>query len=264
MRRLLSSTCAVCVLATVGACKRETQVYGDVFIVTKGRQNVKLALVDVAFITEAQMTSHAASKVAAAKAYFLEKQGSVSELQAQADEAEAAKDAAWAKYTEKSQQLQAMSRGAADYPRATALIRFYDKVVQPISMLHTSAQKLALEKRLALLSAQLDAYRLTQGPALFADLPPAAAAATTDADGKFTVTLKPGRYGVVARSTRFVGGDKDEGNEEYFWFVWLTLDGEREKRVMLSNDNQLDTNCSECIFKESEFNLGDSPREKTL
>lgn len=35
--------------------------------------------------------------------------------------------------------------------------------------------------------------------------------------------------------------------------MWLIVNGEQEKRIMLSNDNQLDTDCEECVFKAADI-----------
>ena len=66
------------------------------------------------------------------------------------------------------------------------------------------------------------------------DLPAAISTATTDADGTFTLAIpRDGRYGIVARASRAV----DDGEQTYLWFVWISLDGEHAKRLVLNNDN---------------------------
>src|SRR5215204_2425856 len=76
--------------------------------------------------------------------------------------------------------------------------------------------------------------QLTSAEHFLKDLPSAIASATTDADGKFTLAIpRDVRYGIVARASR--GSDDEE--QTYVWFVWISLDGEPTKRLVLNNDN---------------------------
>lgn len=81
-------------------------------------------------------------------------------------------------------------------------------------------------------------------PNLVRGLTDGAAATKTDADGRFSLKLKSGRYAVVAITSRTVGGEQ----EFLYWFIWV--DAGKEKRVILSNDNLMATNCQECVFKD--------------
>jgi hypothetical protein len=70
--------------------------------------------------------------------------------------------------------------------------------------------------------------------AFYTDGLPRLQSTKTDADGRFNFTVpRKGKYALVARASRSVGGD----TENYYWFVWVSVDGEAPKRVMLSNDN---------------------------
>jgi hypothetical protein len=91
-----------------------------------------------------------------------------------------------------------------------------------------------LPKRLDSLKAQR-AY-LGSGEYFFEGLPAGIAAAKTDANGKFSMTIQgQGRFGVVVTGSR----DLLKGKETYFWFVWVTLDGEPSKRLVLNNENRM-------------------------
>jgi hypothetical protein len=75
---------------------------------------------------------------------------------------------------------------------------------------------------------------LVSGEHFLHNLPSAVSSATTNADGTFTLSLpRDGRYGIVARASREPG----EEEQSYVWFLWVSLDGEREKRLVLNNDN---------------------------
>jgi hypothetical protein len=73
------------------------------------------------------------------------------------------------------------------------------------------------------------------------DLPKAAAVAKTDADGKFSLSVPQGRYVIAAQASRSVFRD----TEYYYWLV--AVDGTKPQALMLSNDNQVQTGCAECV-----------------
>ena len=97
------------------------------------------------------------------------------------------------------------------------------------------------------MNAQYIAYK--SYPFYLAGLPTPFTTAKTDADGKFSLKLKPGKYVLAAISSRTVGTD----TEKYCWLVWLTVDPNQSKRVMLSNDNLFETNCSDCLVHLTDF-----------
>jgi hypothetical protein len=89
------------------------------------------------------------------------------------------------------------------------------------------------------LARQLEELRLrqrqlTSGEYFFQDIPSAISSAQTDADGKFILLIpRDGRYGIVARASRELGEEK----QTYCWFVWVSLEGDPSKRLVLNNDN---------------------------
>jgi hypothetical protein len=77
---------------------------------------------------------------------------------------------------------------------------------------------------------------LTSGEHFLQDLPSAISSATTNADGAFTLAIpRFGRYGIVARGSR----ELREEVQTYLWLVWVSLDGEAAKRLLLNNHNIL-------------------------
>lgn len=83
---------------------------------------------------------------------------------------------------------------------------------------------------------QRQVQHLPSGEYFFADLPSGVSAATTDADGRFTLSIpRRGRYGLIARASREVFN----GTETFFWLVWVALDGQPTQHLTLSNDNML-------------------------
>jgi hypothetical protein len=66
------------------------------------------------------------------------------------------------------------------------------------------------------------------------DLPSAISTARTAADGTFTLAIpRDGRFGIVARAPHAL----DDEEPTYFWFVWISLDGEPVTRLVLNKDN---------------------------
>ena len=75
---------------------------------------------------------------------------------------------------------------------------------------------------------------LTSAEHFLEDLPSAIATTTTNADGTFTLAIpRDGRYGIVARASRAL----DDEEQTYIWFVWISLDGQLAKRLVLNDDN---------------------------
>jgi hypothetical protein len=91
------------------------------------------------------------------------------------------------------------------------------------------------------ITRQLDDLRtrqqhLTSGEHFLKDLPSAISTATTNADGTFRLAIpRDGRYGIVARASRAL----DDEEQTFLWLVWISLDGNSAKRLVLNNDNAL-------------------------
>jgi hypothetical protein len=64
----------------------------------------------------------------------------------------------------------------------------------------------------------------------------------SDIDGLFTLNLLPGNYAIVAMSSRSIG----RSTELYYWIIEKTIKDNSEK-IILSNDNIFGSNCQECI-----------------
>jgi hypothetical protein len=85
---------------------------------------------------------------------------------------------------------------------------------------------------------------------LFEDGPEGAVTDKTDADGKFRMVLKQKtKYALFARSERTVLRD----TEKYYWLLWVTLDGNKPKRIMLSNDNLFSAFPAESVVKKDDL-----------
>ena len=212
------------------------QVVGDVFIVTKGAQNFKLGLVDVHFIREADFLVALSPKVDAAVLRVAKLREEVEHRKAVAPHMLVmAKGLDKSQITKKTLELTATLR-PADLGTAQ---REHDEAVRDNQK--EMAKYWDQQKKIKSALAELETYE--SGCAFAQGLPPPALAAKTDADGKFTGSLLPGRYAAVAEAHRAVGKE----TENYCWLVWITMTGEAEKRLMLANDNLVPTACADCI-----------------
>ena len=188
-----------------------TDLVGDVSIVSKGGRKHKFAAVTVSAIAEDAFKKHLASKRLQAERDSEKLEHDLDALIATLRTAEAEEDRLW----------KILQRDENNAQKRQAWSVAYDKAK-------------SVPKRVESLKTQR-AY-LGSGEYFFEGLPAGVATAKTDANGKFSMTIQgQGRFGVVATASR----DLLKGKETYFWFVWVTLDGEPSKRLVLNNDNRM-------------------------
>jgi hypothetical protein len=185
------------------------EIAGEVLIVTKGGMRYTPALVTVNAMAESPLKKHLESKRLQAELECQRLNRDIVGLTARLRIAKAEDDRLW----EILQRDQSNSRKAEAWSVAYNRTK---KVSRQIEELQTQRQY------------------LTSGDYFLDGLPSATSTARTDANGKFTLIIpRAGRYGLVARASRELF--KDE--ETYFWFVWVSSDGEPVKRLTLGNDN---------------------------
>ena len=187
------------------------ELTGDVFIVANGGVTYKLGMVLVNAIAQDALTKHLQSKTRQGALERQKLQRAVEGLTATLRMARAEDDRLW-------KILQDDERNAR---KADAWSVAYNKTKNITAQIE---------------DLQAQRKHLTSGEYLCEGLPSGIASAKTDVEGKFRLTIpRRGRYGVVARGSRELGKEK----QTYFWFVWVTLDGQPSKRVTLSNDNMM-------------------------
>jgi hypothetical protein len=81
---------------------------------------------------------------------------------------------------------------------------------------------------------QESAMSWNSGAVYFASLPPPVTSVKTDADGKFSIPIDRKAEVVLAASATRRLPNK---TENYYWLVKVSLDGQPNKRIFLSNDN---------------------------
>lgn len=191
---------------------------GQVFVVTKGRANIKLALVDVAAIPEKNMAGFLAKKrengIEQQKLLMPKLELAVKETQTASSIAKAADE----QFMKKMESRELLDRkfNTEDVARAK----------------HAAQGKLQSE------------FEYFDSPGYYLQgLPPSVSVSKTDADGKFALTVPAGKYVIAAATSRSVFKD----TEQYYWLVKVDA-SLAVQPLMLSNDNFVDTKCKECVL----------------
>ena len=231
-------------LATISACERDPKPVSDtaatptpvrqrgqVFIVTRGGESIKLGLVAVLAYPESVITEHFRRCDSANVAALSDARESASEsrdrirgLRAQA----AAADAELARLPFPSA-----------LPRDSVLISTRARLTRTWQGALRSAEKLEAES-----AATLGAIRALESPAFyFQELPPPSARSKSDADGRFEIALPVVPAVLVAQARRELA----TGLESYYWAVRVAPT-RSDSLLFLSNDNLAGTGCAESIF----------------
>jgi len=197
---------------------------GDVFIVTRGGENIKLGLVTVTAVPETAMLSYVQIRNALADNEHLRLRPQINQARETLATARAVENSANDAYERTIQSGSSTDEAWDKYKRAGERSR----------------------QQQAALTSLLDADAYLDSPAFFFEnVPAGVCSAKTDADGKFGMALPPGaRVALVARAQRQVM-DK---TEEYYWMVWVTPQQGQPTRVFLSNDNLLTVPSTESVL----------------
>lgn len=193
---------------------RETQngeLVGHVLVVTRRRVKYRLGSVVVSAIPEDALKKHLEHKTHQGELESRKLRLAIAGLNATLKTAQAEEDRLW----------KILQRDEDNSRKADAWSVLFNKTKKITSQIE---------------DLQARRQHLTSGEYFFEDLPAAIATAKTNADGKFRLAIpRRGRYGVVARASRELFKKK----ETYFWFVWVSLDGQPSKRLTLGNDNMM-------------------------
>ena len=185
------------------------ELTGDVFVVVRRKKKQCLGFVDLHAIPEDALKKHLARSGAQYERECAKLQREIDVMAATLAEAQAEEDRLW----------NIQKQDESNLGKANAW---------SVAFKHTKE----VTKQLEDLRARRQ--QLTSGEHFLKDLPLAISTATTNADGTFTLAIpRDGRYGIVARASSKVG----ESEQPYLWFVWVSLDGEHAKRLVLNNDN---------------------------
>lgn len=198
----------------------EQEISGQIFVVTQAKDNIKLALVNVTAIPQEEFDQYLKVK----KTQKLEQQKLL-----------------YLKY----------KRAKEDLPLQEEYFNASSNWANLLSDLHPKRQQTKLEEKLmedtkatiAAYKATLAEYEAFDNTEFLMDgLPNSKFISKTDADGRFTLTLPKGKYVIAANSNRNVINVV----ETYHWLVWVDSSSANQK-LMLSNDNLLETRCNTCV-----------------
>jgi len=209
-------------------------ISGQVFIVTKGRANLKLALVEVWAIPQIAASKHLEKRTLSRAEILSEFAPKVQELK----QKRAALEADYERQTKEQEQIK-------EYRAAT----FYNAEEASEKTLRSLRVQRGLLNSMTSVNNELlklaPPYDDANSPThYFKDLPRATQIGKSDADGKFGFRLPRGKYVLMATTGRTVAGD----DEVYHWIVNLDT-AKASASLVLSNDNLVETNCRDCPVK---------------
>lgn len=213
-------------LPMVACGSREGQLNGEVFIVTKGGQNVRLGLVEVRLIPEKDIKAFVETKQTKAKEEMEKLRPQLAEAKAALETAERVEKEAGRVHDARFQESVAAAMGKGNYTEASERARAASDAW--IKRIRDTGQT-----RSAYFTLVQRHNYFVSGKYYFEGLPGGTATTKTDADGKFSLTLnKKERYAVAAHGSRNIG----DTTEEYYWLLWVSLQGNDSKRLLVSND----------------------------
>lgn len=216
------------------ASQADVNISGQVFVVTQGKESIKLALVKVSAITEKDIIQY----LNASHGNGLEQQKILlPELEfakKESDMASAERASADREFDEAKDRWIAASYSNDKHAYDDA----YNKASNNMFALASiSGKKSGSYKAIKNKSDYFDSPKY-----YFENLPTPIGISKTDADGKFTLSLPPGKYAIAATSSREVF----KNTESYYWLVWVNISSPNQS-LMLSNDNLFETKCDECV-----------------
>ncbi len=225
MVKMIFICLAACLLSRFALAASPVEINGQVFIVTKGGNSIKLGLVPVAVYERAAIDKFLEEKKKAAAPvveYFTPWYLKAKEAYENASKAGDSLNKAW---------MNDISNAGLEkqYEQAKKIMR----------------DARDLKERL---SGYIEYTR--SGKYLFDGLPPELQHTKTDPDGKFSFTVQPGSYVLVAVSQREIG----DHLEAYFWMVPIGYDADK-KTVMLSNDNLSSSGSGESLVATDDDEL---------
>ncbi len=246
MNRTRLFLCFFVILIFAG-CDRSGRLTGQVFIVTESTDNIKLGLVEILAVPADQMHTHIAQRHAHIDQMHAHIAQRDRELKERIDAATAT-ETAILKETERRYQAQydklGSSAGESDgvNPQLIAARDARDGARKRLEVARVEAMRIETA-RLEAAGLKLEAVGLETEKTLpeildyyLSDLPSPIARSTSDADGRFQMTVPRGEsIALIARSSRRVGASR----ESYSWLVWTSLDGNNSSEVLMSNNNLL-------------------------
>lgn len=233
------------------AASKPSSITGQVFVVTQGRESIKLALVEVLAIPEQEFLQ----QIEASKKLKLDVESAAALAKQEYDQADnnfhlaeenyrLAENAVREAYKKEHGSIYDTSfwgNGEIkdDYMKQRELA-----LVRPAEVIASSKANRS-EKSNSVSAAEALVRPFITGKYYFASLP-TGFASKTDADGRFALNLPAGKYVVAAKSSRRVSRYSEE---DYYWLIYVNTTSKNQS-LMLSNDNLFKTQCNECVQPE--------------
>jgi hypothetical protein len=252
VKKLVALTLLFCLLVSLTACNSQGELKGNIFIVTNGAQNLKLGLVDVRVIPEKEMLAYMTAKKPQVDSRIAKITSEYQTAKVAFDAATKADAAASDRY---NSEMQSDSREMKSYDVGDMSLAELSNTTGRLSEMKERVSdygKAADEKRaetdtaqLRLAEAALQLKENSEPKLYFAGLPEGIAKATSNADGDFTLKMpSKGRFALAAYSQRQVFGS----TEEYYWLIWVSLDGQPTKNILLGNQNLADAGSPDSVL----------------
>jgi hypothetical protein len=256
--KLLTYLILPCILFSNGAlaaqktgkpvASKPSSITGQVFVVTRTRESIKLALVEVLAIPEQEFLQ----QIEAPKKLKLDVESAAALAKQEYDQADndfnvaeenlrLAQEGVFKVYEKEHGSIYDHSFWGYGQIKDDYLKQRDIALVRPIAILASSKVSRS-EKSNSLLAAEALVPPFITGQYYFASLPKGFAS-KTDADGKFLLDLPAGKYVVAAKSSRLVSL---YSQEDYYWLIYVNTTSKNQS-LMLSNDNLFKTQCNECV-----------------
>lgn len=212
-------------------------IQGQVFVVTRGQSNIKLALVNVLAyplpMFEKMLSKIAVSELGEREAIIslMNLDNHPNELVRKLHNATRSRDIAYQAY-----RLNEKSPDASLFlEKSNNANQLWEDIKKEVGLdVQTIVNgNVGLKNQLASMKTYNHFYE---------KLSPPAAQVKSDADGFFELSLPSGPYALVAKSNRLTPG----GEERYLWMVKIDA-GKLNQKVYLSNDNMVETFCEDCV-----------------
>jgi hypothetical protein len=226
----------VLLLTAINCGPRRGQLKGEVFIVTKGGENIKLGLVEVTIISETEINAAIEKKKAAVDPKLVELRSEYDKATAEYNSIHQTYQRAKGNYDKSSQR--AMDAIISDNYEQAAKTRDYWSGEQ-MRLLRPDQEA---ESKQSQAKWRLDHFPTAEY--FFESLPQAFGKTITNSNGEFTFELP-----VVGKFALAAHAERQMPEEKYYWLVWVSLDGQPSKTVLLSNHNVMTSDSAESVTK---------------
>lgn len=215
--------CLIIVSLIFGCTPKEMEVSGEVLIIAEGGQNIKLGLAEISVIDSDEMMLFSQNKMLYAKQETDRMKPKIQKAQQE--------------YKKMLRSKEKFYRVYLDNIYSHRYNKKYQDLLDAISKKRYEINKLI---------ASYNTY--FKGAYFFTGLPKPTLSSKTDADGKFILKLKPGKYAIVANTSQKAG----KSDIDYYWFIWFDAEKGSKQKLILSNDNLFGSECKFCIFNISQ------------